>query len=39
MSRDLADLLLGDMGRALAHLENHPTSSPLTSAEAGGFHH
>ena len=37
--RDLADLLLGDYRRALAHLEKHPASTPLSEAEAGGFRH
>jgi glutamate decarboxylase len=38
-SRDLADLLLADMARALAHFERHPVTAPLTEAEAGGFDH
>ena len=38
-SRDLADLLLADMSRALAHLDKHPVTSPMTEAEAGSFHH
>ncbi len=38
-SRDLAALLLADMRRALALLDGHPPSEPLTEAEAGGFRH
>jgi glutamate decarboxylase len=38
-SRDLADLLLDDYRRALAHLDRHPHSRPLTEQEASGFRH
>ncbi|QFU74338.1 glutamate decarboxylase [Halioglobus maricola] len=38
-SRDMAELLLADMRRCLAHFEGHPVSTPLNQAEAGGFHH
>ncbi len=38
-SRDLADLLLADMTRALAHFERHPVTDPLTEDEAGGHNH
>jgi len=38
-SRDLANLLLMDMERALHHFENHPTRHPLTASEGCGFHH
>jgi glutamate decarboxylase len=38
-SRDLADLLLEDYRRALAHLDEHPRSKPLTAKEASGFRH
>ena len=38
-SRDLADLLLGDYRRSLAHFGAHPVSSPMTEQEASGFHH
>jgi glutamate decarboxylase len=38
-SRDLADLLLDDYGKALAHLDRHPVSVPVTEREAGGFRH
>ncbi len=39
VSRDLADLLLADYRRAVAHLTRHPQSVPLTAAEASGFTH
>ncbi|MFN8157532.1 MAG: glutamate decarboxylase [Candidatus Nanopelagicales bacterium] len=39
VSRDLASLLVDDMRRALEHLDKHPATNPLTSAEAGGFAH
>ena len=38
-SRDLANLLLDDYRRALAHLDRHPVSTPLSEEEAGSFHH
>jgi glutamate decarboxylase len=38
-SHDMADLLLADMGRALAQLDKHPPSSSLTREESGGFTH
>ncbi|HLX36109.1 MAG TPA: glutamate decarboxylase [Candidatus Limnocylindrales bacterium] len=38
-SRDLADLLMDDYGRALAHLDRHPVAVPVTEQEAGGFRH
>ena len=38
-SRDMADLLLADYRRALAHLHKHPITTPLTEDEAGGFKH
>ena len=38
-SRDLANLLLDDYRRALAHLGVHPHSVPLTSRDASGFSH
>jgi len=38
-SRDMADLLLDDYRRAVAHFDAHPQSNPLTSEEAGGFSH
>ncbi|MFD1198085.1 glutamate decarboxylase [Brucella gallinifaecis] len=39
VSRDLANLLVGDMKRAVDYFEKHPVSKPLTSEEAGGFNH
>jgi glutamate decarboxylase len=38
-SRDLADLLLDDMARALEHFGRHPVTDPLTEDEAGGYNH
>lgn len=38
-SKDMADLLLEDCQRALAHLGKHPVVSFITEAEAGGFKH
>ncbi len=38
-SRDLADLLLDDYRRALAHLAKHRPTVPLSEEEAGSFHH
>jgi len=39
VSRDLATLLLRDIRDALDHLQRNPARTPLTDAEAGGFHH
>jgi len=39
VSRDLGDLLLDDIRRALTLLEKHPVSQPLTETEAGGYNH
>jgi glutamate decarboxylase len=39
LSRDLGDLLLEDYRRALAHLDGHPPTTPLSAAEASGFRH
>jgi len=39
VSTDLCSLLLDDIRAALAYFEAHPISTPLTSAEASGFHH
>ena len=39
VSRDLGVLLLKDLMEALDHLRKHPTSTPLSSEEASGFHH
>jgi glutamate decarboxylase len=38
-SRDMADLLLNDYRRALAHLDQHPVANPLAAHEASGFRH
>jgi glutamate decarboxylase len=38
-SRDMADLLLNDYRRALAHLDRHPVTNPLAAHEASGFRH
>lgn len=38
-SRDLADLLLADYRRAMAHLDKHPPTSSMTADEATSFHH
>jgi glutamate decarboxylase len=38
-SRDLGMLLLGDMQRSLDYFAKHPVQTPLTAAEASGFHH
>jgi glutamate decarboxylase len=39
VSRDLAELLLDDFRRAIAHFDKHPVSTPLSKEEAGGFSH
>ncbi|MFC0284767.1 glutamate decarboxylase [Camelimonas abortus] len=39
VSRDLAELLLDDMRRAIDWFEKHPVSKPMTAAEASGFSH
>lgn len=39
VSRDLAELLLDDMRRAIDWFEKHPVSKPMTAAEASGFNH
>lgn len=38
-SRDMADLLLDDIRRALAHFEAHPVVNAMTEDECGGFKH
>ena len=38
-SRDLADLFLEDLKRALAYFEKHPTCNPQASEEISGFDH
>jgi len=39
VSRDLAELLLDDIRRAVAWFEQHPVTRPMTAAEATGFNH
>ncbi|OLN30366.1 Glutamate decarboxylase [Desulfovibrio sp. DV] len=38
-SRDLADLLVTDLGRCLAHFDKNPVTRPLEHTEAGGYSH
>jgi glutamate decarboxylase len=38
LSRDLAELLIDDMKRAMRHFEQNPPFKSLTRAEAGGYH-
>jgi glutamate decarboxylase len=38
-SRDLADSLLADYAKALAHLDKHPVAVSVSEHEAGGFRH
>jgi glutamate decarboxylase len=39
VSRDLATMLLEDIGRALEYFEKHPVANSLTKGEGTGFHH
>ncbi|WP_392552598.1 glutamate decarboxylase [Orbus wheelerorum] len=39
VSRDLANLLLDDMKRALDYFAKHPVTNPLSEKEASGFNH
>ena len=39
VSRDMADLLLEDIRRAIAHFERHPVTTALTQEEHGGYTH
>ena len=39
VSRDLAELLVEDLRRAIRHLEEHPPRKSLTHRVAGGYHH
>jgi glutamate decarboxylase len=39
VTRDLCSLLAGDIKQALGHFRQHPVHTPLTEAEASGFHH
>ncbi len=38
-SRDMGDLLLADIRRSLATLDEHPPSSSLAEREVGSFNH
>ncbi|MHC5653919.1 glutamate decarboxylase [Stappia sp.] len=38
-TKDLASLFIEDMKNCLKFFKAHPVSTPLTEAEAGGFHH
>jgi glutamate decarboxylase len=39
VSRDLAEILLHDIGESIAHFDTHPMVVPMTKEEAGGFGH
>jgi glutamate decarboxylase len=39
VSRDLADLLIKDIKRALEWIQRHPAVSPVTADEGGSFNH
>lgn len=39
VSQDLGSLLVGDISRAMDHIQKHPIQTHLTSKEAGGFKH
>ena len=39
LSRNLADLLLDDLRRAIRYFDRRPSSRPLTRASAGGYYH
>ncbi|WP_439329684.1 pyridoxal-dependent decarboxylase [Candidatus Rhodoblastus alkanivorans] len=39
LTRDLAQILIDDLRRAIAHFAKHPVNAPMTEAEAGGFNH
>ncbi len=38
-SRDMADLLLDDLKRAIDYFQKHPVSVPLSKEEGSSFHH
>ncbi len=38
-SRDMGDLLMGDMKRSMEYFKKNPVSKPLTEQEAGGYKH
>jgi glutamate decarboxylase len=39
VSRDLGDLLLGDMQRCIDYFKKNPVTTPLTEESAGGYKH
>jgi glutamate decarboxylase len=39
VSRDMIDLLLGDLHDAITHFDKHPVTVSMTKEEAGGFSH
>jgi glutamate decarboxylase len=39
LSRDLAELLIEDIRRAIQHFEEYPSTKVLTRKNAGGYHH
>ena len=39
VSRDMATLLIGDFGEAVAHFSKHPVTVSMTKQESGGFSH
>jgi glutamate decarboxylase len=39
VSMDMAELLIADIKRAIAHFEKHPVSVPLTETERGSYTH
>lgn len=39
VSRDMGDLLLADMHRAMDYFEKNPVRTPLTEETAGGYKH
>ena len=39
VSRDLGSLLVDDIKRTLDYFTQHPVQSPMTNADASGFHH
>jgi len=39
VSRDLGDLLLGDMQRCMDYFKKNPVTTPLTEESAGGYKH
>jgi len=38
-SRDMGDLLIGDMKRSMDYFKKNPVTKPLTEKEAGGYKH